>query len=361
MKLKISTVKLQEMVSRAVKGAGNNKMIPLTSLMALQLKKGRLTIITTDGTNYLYIHEDNVEGDDFAITIQVDTFSKLVARMTCENVVLELKENCLAVGGNGKYSIELPLDENGDPIKYPNPVENHKSTKTNAVNFSTINSILTTLKPALATTMEYPCYTGYYVGSRVVATDTYKIACMDVEVFEEPQLISPEMMNLLSVMTAEKIYVDIDDDVIVFTTDNCVLYGHTMQGIEDFNFEGISGLVDTKFKSRCKIAKSGLLQLLDRLSLFVGTYDKNAIDLTFTKKGLQVSSKASDGVELIPYMESDKFQEFTCSVDIEMLTTQVKAQVGDAIEVYYGLDNALKMKDGNVTLIVAFLEEGDVE
>lgn len=58
MKLQIKTTKLQEMLARAIKGASNNKLIPLTSLIAISLKDGELTLITTDATNYLYVRDD---------------------------------------------------------------------------------------------------------------------------------------------------------------------------------------------------------------------------------------------------------------------------------------------------------------
>ena len=42
MKLSINTVLLQEMVSRAMKGASQNKLIVLTGLMAIELKNNQL-------------------------------------------------------------------------------------------------------------------------------------------------------------------------------------------------------------------------------------------------------------------------------------------------------------------------------
>ena len=170
MQLKIKTEKLKEMVSRAIKGASNNKLIPLTSLMAIQLEKNVLTITTTDATNYLYIKEDKVEGDDFYVVVPVDVFSKLVARMTCETVTLTLAEkmNVLEVKGNGNYSIELPMDEEGNPVKYPDPISEVKlEGEGTEIHLSTVQAILNSVKPALATTLEIPCYTGYYVGDKV--------------------------------------------------------------------------------------------------------------------------------------------------------------------------------------------------
>lgn len=360
MKLTIGTEKMKEMVSRAIKGAGNNKLIPITSLMAIEVKDNKLTLITTDATNYLYIIEDKVVADDFYVVIDANTFSKLVSKMTCENITLNLKESVqiLEVKGNGNYKIELPLDENGQPIKYPNPYYKLSEVQdVGTVNRSTIQVILETIKPALATTLENPCYTGYYMKDKVVATDTYKIASMEVPMFDEAKLISPELFDLLSVMTVEKIKVDICNNDIIYSTPDCIVCGKFMEGIEDYAIDAISGLVNTEFDSFCSVPKSALMQLLDRLSLFVGPYDKNAIQLTFTRDGLQVTSKAENGVEIINYVASDNFKDFTCQIDIQMLTQEVKAISNDVIEMYYGEDNAIKMTDGNITIIVALLED----
>ena len=359
MKLTMNTVKLQDMVSRAVKGASNNKLIPITSLMAIELKADHvLTLTTTDATNYLYIDENKVEGDDFYVVVPVDVFSKLIARMTCENVTLILHPEIkiLEVKGNGNYKIELPLDENGQLIKYPDP---YKSDVSNDIklNLSTVKVILDTLKSALATTLENPCYTGYYVGDSVIATDTYKIANMDINLFNMPVLVSAELMNLLSVITEENIYVNINKDVLQFATDTCRVYGRAMEGIEDFAVEPIMSLVNTEMDSWCSLNKTQLLQVLDRLSLFVGPYDKNAVRFTFTREGLEISSKASSSVEMIPYISSKDFREFTCMIDVQMITQEVKAIQTDVIEMYYGEDNAVIMKDGNITIVVALLED----
>ena len=358
MKLTINTSTLQNMVAKSMKGASCNKMIPLTGLMAIELKDHTLTLITTDATNYLYIHEDKVEGDDFYVVVQAEIFSKLISKLTCEKVSLELKDNILMVKGNGKYSIELPLDEEGELIKFPNPMEKGLSDITAyAINLSTVKLILATAKSALANTLEVPCYTGYYVREKVVATDTYKICGISIKLWDEPALISPEMMSLLDIFTDEKITAMRSGNTMWFESQNCHLYGTLMDSIDDYQIEAIEGLLEQGFESSCKLTKYALLQLLDRLSLFVSPYDKNGIYLTFTKDGLQIESKQANSVELIPYIESEKFSAFTCCVDIEMLHSQVKANTGDSITLHYGEDNAIKITDGNVAQVVALLED----
>lgn len=364
MKLTIKTITLQEMVVRAVKGASNNKLIPLTSLMAIELKKNKLTLTTTDATNYLYIIEDNVQGDDFYVVVEVDKFSKLIARMTCDTITMKLTKNVLNVVGNGTYNIDIVLDEDGSVIEFPNklnglPKDFKKKKKTYDVNMATILTILNSVKPSIDvmeganTVSGNICYTGYYVADKVVATNTMKMTCMNVEVFDEARLISPEMMNLLAVMMAEKIKVETYNDVVIFSTSDCVVYGTIMEGIEDYAIDDIMGLIETDFKFMCVMPKAPLMQLLSRLSLFVGDYDNNAITMTFAKDGLQISSQSSNGVEIIEYKDSKKFKAFTCKIDINMLFVQLKALEADTVELWYGLDNAIKLVDGSVTHILS--------
>lgn len=358
MKMTINTSTLQNMVAKAMKGASCNKMIPLTGLMAIELKGYALTLITTDATNYLYVKEDKVEGDDFYVVVQADMFAKLISKLTCEKVSLELKDNILNVKGNGKYSIELPLDEEGELIKYPSPLDGKPFVGDSyTINLSTVKLILNTAKSALADTLEVPCYTGYYVGNKVVSTDTYKICGINIKLWDEPALISPEMMNLLDIFTDEKIEVWRNGNTIVFKSENCIVHGTLMDSIDDYQIEAIDGLLEQGFESSCKLTKSALLQLLDRLALFVSPYDKNGVYLTFTRDGLQIESKQANSVEVIPYAESENFCDFTCCVDIEMLHSQVKANTGDSITIHYGEENAIKITDGNVTQVVALLED----
>jgi hypothetical protein len=262
------------------------------------------------------------------------------------------------VTGNGKYSIELPLDEEGELIKYPDPLAGvNIAPESGPVNLSTIKLILNTAKSALADTLEVPCYTGYYVGNKVVATDTYKICGINIKLWDEPALISPEMMNLLDIFTDEKIAVCRTGNIMIFESAACTVYGTLMDSIDDYQIEAIDGLLEQDFESSCKVTKSALLQLLDRLALFVSPYDKNGVYLTFTKDGLQIESKQANSVEVIPYAESENFRAFTCCVDIEMLHSQVKANTGDGITIHYGEENAIKIADGNVVQVIALLED----
>lgn len=356
MKLKLKTLKLQEMVSKSIKGASNNKMIPITSLMAIEFKDDMLTLITTDATNTLKIMAKDIEGDEFYVVVQTDIFSKLVAKTTTESITLTLKENSLEVKGNGTYNIELPLDEEGQLIKFPEYKFDEKVEK-KIINLSTVKVLLNANKAAIAETMEIPCLTGYYFDDKVITTDTFKVCSNDIKVFDDKVLLPSEMVGLLAIMDEEKINVQVSGNKILFTTNNVTVYGTQLDGIEDYPAEAIQAYLETEFDSMCKLSKSALLNVLDRLSLFVSTYDKNGVYLTFNNEGVLFSSKKSNGTELIKYQGSENFQPFTCCADIELLESQISAQDGEVVELWYGHEKAIKMISGKITQIVALLED----
>lgn len=358
MSLKIKTPVIQEMVSKAIKGASNNKMIPITSLMALNFKDGKLTITTTDATNTLKISKKDIEGEeDFYVAVPVDIFSKLIAKTTTEHITLDLSENTLTIKGNGTYSLELPLDEDGRLIKFPD-YKFDTSVEKVTINLSTIKQILATNKAALADTMEIPCLTGYYCNdNEVITTDTFKVCGNKIGLFSEPALISAELMNLLAVIEDEKISVQRSNGKLLFTTNEVVIYGAELEGIEDYPVDAIHAYLETDFASKCSLPKQAFLNVLDRLSLFIASYDKNGLYMTFTKDGVIVSSKRSNGSELIKYQASENFQPFTYCIDIELLRSQISAQTDEVIQLWYGHNKAIKMTSGNITQIVALLED----
>ena len=357
-RLSLKTVILQDMVSKAVKGASQNKLIPITSLMAIRLEDNKLTFITTDQTNTLYIMNDKIDGDDFYCVVHVEQFSKLISKITSENTVLELDGAILTVRANGNYKIELPLDEDGGLIQYPDPVSKADfDFESEIINLSTIKTILNTNKAALPASVDNPVYSGYYVGDKVITTDSFKICGLSVKLFNEPVLISPELMNLLDVITAEKIEVQSDADVLMFTTPDCVVYGYKMSGIEEYDVEAINTLLDEEFENTCRVNRNDLLLLLDRISLFVGAYDGHEITLTFTDSGIDVSSKQSNGIETISYHDVKSQSNYTCRIHVAELIQQLKANTADLVEIQFGNDRSIKLVDGNVVQVISLFED----
>lgn len=359
MKLTLQTQKLQEMLSKAIKGASNNRMIPITGLVAIHLKDEVLTLITTDASNTLKVVEKGIKGDDFYAAIQVDLFSKLVAKTTAENIVLTLQEGSLEVKGNGSYRIELPLDEDGKLIQFPDPKFDYDATKS-SLKLSDVKSVLIANKAALALTMENPCLTGYYFDDKAITTDTFKVCINAVKLFNEKALLPAELVELLSLCDEETIQVQRSNGKVLFTTKTISILGHELPDIQNYPAAAIESYLDTEFQSYCDISKAEIMSVLDRLSLFVTVYDKNGIYLTFSEDALIISSKKSNSTESVKCLNKGNFQPFTLCADIELLMSQLSAQPEDAIKLWYGNPTVIKMTSEKLTQIVALLEDDRV-
>ena len=353
--MKIKTEVLQNSVSKAVKGAGLNKLLPLTNMISITVEDGVMELATTDMTNYLYIKEDIGVSNPLQVVIEIETFAKLVSRLSCEYVSLELEDSCLKVkADSGEYSIEIPLDENGNPIKFTD-----KKFVTDKpawiIKTAAVRDILQVCKPALAITLEAPCYVNYYVGNGVISTDSYKIAYLNTNILPETALISSQLMNLLDVIQDAEIKYYERDNEMMFVTDKCSVYGVKAFGLEDYAHEAIKGLIEMPFEYSCKVNKNALIAALDRVSLFVGAYDNKAVKLSFTPDHLIIASKANTAEETVEII-NESAEVFDCVIDGEMLLAQIKANPADILNIEYGQAASIKIVNDNITQVISLME-----
>lgn len=360
--MKVNTEKLKEMVSKAVQGASNNKMVPITQLMGIVKTQDSLILTTTDATNYLYItgNVDKKE-EDINVAVPVEQFSKLISKMTCKEVYLSVKDNVLEVKGNGTYEIELSLDENtGELIVYPNPRGEYFDGDfeyTGKISAEDVKVVLDTIKPSLATTLELPAITNYYIGDKVCATDRFKIASFDVGMFKEECLVSSQLMDLIGVIAQENISYFINGEVMLFETKVGSVFCKNVESTEEYPIQAINNFVDQDFKSVCKVNKNDFIALLERIALFVGKYDDKAIRLYFEADGIRVSNKSRKSNELIEYSDSKDYEQYDCTIDIDMLLTQLRAYNSDVVEIHYNNEACIKFVDNDIIQIVALMEE----
>ena len=359
MKLKIKTPILKEVVNKVIKASTNNKMVPLTSLLSIKVKNGMIYAVASDAVNYFEVSAECNATEDFEVVLKGDLFSKIVAKTTSDIITLELNDNFLTFTGNGTYKIELPLDEEGQPIKYPVYANMGEIVDHGTIKLSTIKSIVVANKPALAITAEAPYLMNYYCGDSVVSADSFNICINKSAVMSTPVLLSPMVLDLLSVFTAEDIEYDYDGSRIAFTSASMKLYAKPQKGIEEYPIDAILEYENQDSESMCAVSKSVLLGVLDRLSLFISDFDINGVYLNFTTEGVKVTSKNNAGSETIPYTESKNFEPCVCLVSVDALKKQVNARSGDILYIQYGLPNALKFVDKDITHIVALL--GDEE
>ena len=361
--MKVVSSRMKEAVNKAIKGAGFNNLIPITSMIGIKLSDGKLRLLTTDMTNTLCIIIDKVAGDEMDITVDADKFGKLIAKITSEDIDLSVKDDVLFVKANGTYKIPLISDEEG-LISFPdiNDLSEIKEVDCKT-KLSSVMQAYNINKSALAKTLENPALTGYYCGDTVISTDANVITFNQFKMFdiENPILISAQQMQLLTLNTKEDIEVYIGKTGIQFVTEDVIIDGSIMEGIEDFPAEEVNAYLGEAFTSMCKVPKDLLIGILDRLSLFIEPYDKNGAYFTFTRKGINIHSKKDASTEVINYVESKDFEPFVCCVDIPMLKEQLQANPDDTVKICYGNENALKIESVKVTQVIALLEDEELD
>lgn len=353
----VSTKVLQGIVNKAIKAASNSKFSAITSLMNVVVENGKISITTTDCNNYLTISDSIISGEETTFTVGVDLFSKLVSKTSVENIKITVSDDEISFQGNGTYKIPIQLDVDGSPIKYPKHEINNPDYAGTIKN-SVIKNIIFHNKPSLAVTMEAPYLTGYLCNvHNVISADTFNICSNELSTFAQNLLVPPIVFELLSMSSEEDINYKVLDKSVIFETTNMKLYSVMQDGIEDYPVDAITGLCDAEYTSNCVLPKTALLSIIDRLSIFIGDNDQNGLYFTFTEKGITIESTNGNGVETLPYQGSENFKNYSCCIGVEALRKQISAHLGESINMYYGNEKMIMIRDENVTQIISLLDD----
>lgn len=348
MKFTIETSILQDLISKAVKGAANNKYIDFTNWVNLKCKNNVLTFITSDGSNFFYVnHPINVE--DFDVVIGISQFSSLVKLTQTPEITLTIdkENNCIEFKGDGDYTIPLPVDaEFNDPLS-----TTELNDPTTTIDKTLVSNILSINKPSIAPTMQNPENTGYYVGDKVITTDSKRITVYHENVLENAILLTRSMVDLLSIIDDDKIDCYINKKQVIFRTDKYAIYGYTLSGIEFFKIDAINKLLEQDLDSCAVFNKADILNTLTRIMLFV-TDEDNTIKLNFTDKYLTISANTKTK-ESVTYIQSTNPIDFDCKIKISTLMSQINSLNEETFAFYYGNDKLVKLTTDNITQIIA--------
>lgn len=352
-----TTEPLKKLVSYAIQGAGLNDKIELSKYMGISVIDGIISFNTTDGENFLRV-SDACVSDDMDVTVDAETFSKLIGKINSDTVDFEVVDNSLVVTGNGKYTLEIISDENGNKLSFPNkfPETDEHIGSITATDLLAIN---TTIKASLSTAVG-STYASYYCGSVVASTDRVMMSIFNHKVFDEPYMLNRQFVDLMCLGNSD-VSLSKSGDILVSSAslnDKCNIDVCTRvaDNTSEFRLDIITKFNELVSDSFCRFKKAQMLELLDRLSLFVSKFDDGAIELHFTDKYIEVSSLKSNGVERVDYTESKNVVDTTIKINIDRLRNQLKAYSSDIVDLYYGSDVCIKLVDGDMTQIIALIK-----
>lgn len=361
MKLTIKTETLARLLNKVSKCSSNNKMLPLTCMTEIQAYKSLCSndypvcATTTNGSDYInaYLRFNTntkcVDCNEFKVVVNNDVFYKLVAKTTVPEITLEVVDQHLVFTGNGKYTMELPVDENGELVKFPE-FENQADTVVANISKDTLDTINKINKANLSTNMSEPCYTNYYLGEQVLTSDRSVICSTRTHIVDDAVLINPTVMSLL------------DTDVIMYHKDKFVTFHgpdymvltKCAEGLEDFDADAITTLVNHPLDFSFNISKTELLNALDRLGLFINVFDKNCLSVNITKDKMTLSNMKSNSSESIAIKTTHNYK---FNIDIEMFRKIISVMPTEVFELQFGSDLFIKLVTDKVVEIVPLLVE----
>lgn len=300
--MKIKTRLLQEAVALLDKAAGKNKIIPITQMIGLVTNGTKLTLATTDTFNSMYLTKDTeVELPALDVCTNLEIFTKLVNKITTEDVEFIIDGNALTLKGNGEYKLELTVDEEGELFKFPKndkaPTKHHKEL---VLNVSKLEQIKQQCNKALAVDLTKPVLMNYAITKdSAFGTDTYNISKVKTDVAAEEIIIPSKLMDLICLLGGEVKLTHNDNNYVV--TNNDIRIFSKVSNIENYPIEKIDGILNNEVDCTGTIEVPTLLSLLERISIMISTYDKEVIALEVVGETINISSLKSSGVETISY------------------------------------------------------------
>ena len=374
MRFSINAEKMIALVSDVAKGVGNNKLLPITSMIGIKYAGDTIALSSFDGANLLRISvTENRDGDaeDGEITVNADMFIGLISKLSdCSSIAFEVdKEHPIlsvlayqGVKSIGAYKLELPLNEDGGIVKYLD-LDSKKgdiSTVGTVYELSTtlIKDMIASCKPALATDVSESCYTNYLVAEKIISTDRTRAVFLDNDGFKENDkhyLLGRQFVDLLTLMGEGASLYIFDDHIYATDGQGTEIVTSSNGALNDFNEKATDNMLKMEFPSMCKVKKSELLNTLNRMSLFCFKYDNNGIDITFDEDSMKISSLKSSAVEDIEYTEFKNVEPFDLRIDVTLLLPHVKSYASDIVELHFGNKMCIKLVDGSVTQIIALV------
>lgn len=360
--IKIETKILKELSSKAFSVCSFNKMLPLTELLEININKEDLTIrATNENVINLFVSAKIKDNDqEMRVVVDANIFNSLISKITTEFIELDITDKALMINGNGVYYLDIRVDESGEIIKFPEiAIDESKATKD--INLIELRKKLAICRSAIPDNFDAPELNNYYLKDIVLSTNAYKITAItnNDELKEEELFISKDMGNILISLDYGSAKYYKEDNNFIVVGPNFKLVGTTGEDLDKYPLDPIKAKLGEQFTYKTIVAKKELLNLLDRLSLFVSEYDSNAINILFLPDKMKITSQKKTGDEDIKYKEAIKeLTEFNCSVSILNLKSQIESLPDEDIEIYFGgCEDSIKIVDKNITQIVSFMME----
>lgn len=381
MKITLKTSQLKSMLDKVSKGADEQGLTHISTCVSIEVSNGDLILRTTNRTHLLKVTEPNLfdKETEFYACVPNQLFWRLISKISVATLTLEVTEKTLNVKGNGDYSIPLQIDVDGTICKIQDiPFEDVKEVLNEAGEVVSTEALAPTSFELTAAQMKdvlnynsasaqrvtavAGSVIGYYVDKNGFITYD-STACMNNLVLSDVKTFMPnKMMELCQVFTGEKVKFELLPNVIKVSCGNDELT-YKLQDptlAENYPASVIRGLAENEFTGSCRVAKSELIDALERLALFIkiGPVQILArLRLIFDNDKLTLFDPYGKNIETIKTVENKGNQSFTQDIDLQYFKSLLSCHDGDNLQLSFGNDVGIMITDKNIIQLIPYLEE----
>ena len=346
----LSTAILQDLVSRAVKGAKCVELIPLTCMMRLHVQDNMLSVSTTDNLNWLNTFA-KVQANDFDVIVSAKTFSQIIAKISTDTVTLSIKDSSVIIKGNGTYTIPVSTETDGSEIKWEEPDFLGKSNIV-TLTYDEVKSIITWSKSCKADNKEQPYLYNYFFDTDCILTSDSEKACINkISAVDEPTALTPDLVDLIQYVThsTEGVTVQTSEDAILFSSSIGSLYGKKclQSDVDAFPNKAIKQILqDSTYTNTCVVQRTQLNAALDRMIVFTDNLHRNKITFTCKSDKLNLVNEDAGSNEDIIYSDQNETkvsEEISFALDAKYLQTIISNCGQEKLKIQMDSANGIKI------------------
>lgn len=367
--IKIKTSVFRDMLNKAVKVCTFNKMLPLTGLVEIEFDENGIAMKTTDNLTTMIIRE-KVEGLTPArVVVDAAIVTALVNKITTDEIELAITGNSLVITGNGVYNLEIRVDESGEIVKLPAIDQELANNANKEFDFKGIVERLNICSSAIAVGEDAKELGNYYLKDIVVATDQLKVSSVsNVESMKNEELFIREEFgrHLMELGFVKANYIVSGEKLIIAGENFVISTTMILEDKENFvnkTLVGLKSFLDLSYSSKVKVKKAAILDLLDRVGLFISEYDNKSIQFAFLNDGIKITNRKGTCDESLDYEEKnlkEGFVEVDSLLNIEWLKSLLAVLPSEMVEFQFGdNDAAIKIVDGNITQVISLMDNED--
>lgn len=351
--MKVNTKLLKDMLSK-LNGVKPSSLLEITQYYEIIFDKDSLEIRATDGTNYVSVTTSEYKGTESgSVIVKSDQLTKLIGKTSKEDVTLTMKDTYLEVRGNGTYKVEIVADEVYPTIE----VERCNEYTLNTNNL--LNGIKYGRLAKSPTSSDGVLYNFLVRNGMLFTSDMIKVYNTTVDednINNINLLLPPQLATLLSCLGDEKvtIYTDKDSKVIELVTNNITIAGPLADDVDDY--PDLTELFNEEFTHTATISANAVLAAIDRLHLFLSSYDEGIMNFVFTETELSICT-SNKSIESIPYHKPCPGAEFVCALSCKHLKDVLTCANSDVIDISFGNVEVILVESPQTSIILAMSDK----